>query len=424
MSSSDIEISVRGLSKSYTISHNGGKHATLAETLIHTLRHPFRQEKRETFWALKDVSFDIKKGDVVGLIGRNGAGKSTLLKILSRITEPTSGRIHLYGRVGSLLEVGTGFHPQLSGRENIYLNGSILGMKKPEIRKQFDAIVDFAGVEKFLDTPVKRYSNGMYMRLAFAVAAHLETEILMVDEVLSVGDLEFQRKCLGKMKDVASGGRTVVFVSHQMQSVRALCDRAIFMQNGQCSLDGSVEECVGKYLDSFKVSQNEVIEPTRRPGSGEHRLISASASKEYYECAEPKVIRFSMRKFKPFNGKLHLSALLLDEAGNTLLHLDSRMVGHWVDSAESSSGELVISNPWLKPGQYRLNLLICSNGIQDKFEGACQFQVVPLLPYPSGFANPEATALGMVFADYAYRSIDTSDATKSDVPRVQASSVA
>ena len=197
-----ISISVRGLSKSYTITHNEVKHSTLTETLLHRFRHPFAKRETETFWALQDVSFDIKRGDVVGVIGRNGAGKSTLLKILSQITEPTSGEIDLFGRVGSLLEVGTGFHPELTGRENIYLNGAILGMRRAEISKQFSAIVEFAGVEKFLDTPVKRYSSGMYVRLAFAVAAHLHPEILIVDEVLAVGDSEFQRKCLDKMKDV------------------------------------------------------------------------------------------------------------------------------------------------------------------------------------------------------------------------------
>src|SRR4051812_27138943 len=212
MSSNDLALSVRGLSKSYTISRQQEKHSTLAESMLARARYPFKRAKMETFWALNDVSFDLKKGDVVGIIGRNGAGKSTLLKILSRITEPTSGEIDIHGRLGSLLEVGTGFHPELTGRENIYLNGAILGMRRQEISRQFDAIVDFSGVEKFLDTPVKRYSSGMYVRLAFAVAAHLASDILIVDEVLAVGDTEFQRKCLGKMQDVASAGRTVLFV--------------------------------------------------------------------------------------------------------------------------------------------------------------------------------------------------------------------
>ena len=215
---------------------------------MHKLRHPFEKVERETFWALNDVSFDIQKGDVVGIIGRNGAGKSTLLKILSRITEPTKGRIDLYGRVGSLLEVGTGFHPELTGRENIFLNGAILGMKKSEIARQFDAIVDFAEVAQFLDTPVKRYSSGMYVRLAFAVAAHLNPEILIVDEVLAVGDAQFQRKCLGKMQDVADSGRTVLFVSHNMATVRNLCTSGILLGNGTVKFKGSPENSIGHYL--------------------------------------------------------------------------------------------------------------------------------------------------------------------------------
>ncbi len=201
--SRNAAVSVRGLSKSYSIAKNAAQHSTIGEALMHKLKNPLAKAERETFWALNDVNFDIQKGDVVGIIGRNGAGKSTLLKILSRITEPTKGKIDLYGRVGSLLEVGTGFHPELTGRENVYLNGAILGMKKSEIARQFDAIVDFSGTEQFLDTPVKRYSSGMYVRLAFAVAAHLNPEILIVDEVLAVGDAEFQKKCMGKMQDVA-----------------------------------------------------------------------------------------------------------------------------------------------------------------------------------------------------------------------------
>src|SRR5262245_29026687 len=238
MSSSDMAISVRGLSKAYTIVHET-RQSTLAETVLQRLRRPLHRPMRETFWALKDVSFEVKRGDVVGIIGRNGAGKSTLLKLLSQITEPTTGEVELHGRVGSLLEVGTGFHPELTGRENVYLNGSILGMKKKEIDRKFDEIVAFSGVEKFLDTPVKRYSSGMHVRLAFSVAAHLETEILVVDEVLAVGDLDFQKKCLGKMGDFAKCGRTVIFVSHNMAAVKALCSSAILLANGRLIAKGT-----------------------------------------------------------------------------------------------------------------------------------------------------------------------------------------
>jgi lipopolysaccharide transport system ATP-binding protein len=235
---SDVMIKVEGLGKKYIISHQGAGTYTamrdvIADKAKKILKKNIQQPSREEFWALKDISFEIKKGEAVGIIGRNGAGKSTLLKVLSRITEPTHGRIEISGRVASLLEVGTGFHPELTGRENIFLNGAILGMTRAEIRQKFDEIVDFSGVEKFLDTPVKRYSSGMYVRLAFAVAAHLEPEILVVDEVLAVGDAEFQKKCLGKMNDVSKKeGRTVLFVSHNMGAISALCSKAILLNSG------------------------------------------------------------------------------------------------------------------------------------------------------------------------------------------------
>jgi lipopolysaccharide transport system ATP-binding protein len=255
MSQSDTAISVRNLSKAYTIAHqaNGlrGRRPTFRDTVTNFLSDPFKRTPKETFWALKDVSFDVKKGDVVGIIGRNGAGKSTLLKILSRITKPTSGEIDVYGRIGSLLEVGTGFHPELTGRENIFLNGAILGMRREEIKRQFDAIVDFSEVEQFLDTPVKRYSSGMYVRLAFAVAAHLNPEILIVDEVLAVGDAEFQKKCLGKMGEAAKGGRTVLFVSHNMGAVVQLCKRALILESGALISDKTdVAAAIEEYLGS------------------------------------------------------------------------------------------------------------------------------------------------------------------------------
>src|SRR5581483_2869245 len=214
MSSSDLAVSIRGISKAYRIAPSGEQPSTLREAIVQKLRNPFSRAATETFWALQGISLDIHAGEVVGLIGRNGAGKSTLLKVLSRITRPTAGRVRLHGRVGSLLEAGAGFHSELTGRENVYLNGVILGMKRREIDRQFDAIAEFAGIGPFLDVPVKRYSSGMYVRLAFAVAAHLQPEILLVDEVLAVGDADFQKKCLGTMQDVAESGRTVVFVSH------------------------------------------------------------------------------------------------------------------------------------------------------------------------------------------------------------------
>ena len=245
---SDIAIRVRGLGKRYTITRGREAQSTLAEQTLSRLRRPLSRPDRESFWALKDIELDIRRGDVVGVIGRNGAGKSTLLKVLSRITPPTTGEVKVWGRIGSLLEVGTGFHPELTGRENIFLNGAILGMTRPEIRREFDAIVDFAGVEKFLDTPVKRYSSGMYVRLAFAVAAHLNPEILIVDEVLAVGDAEFQKKCLGKMKDVAAGGRTVLFVSHNMAAVRQLCTTGLLLEEGRSATLQAASAAIRLYI--------------------------------------------------------------------------------------------------------------------------------------------------------------------------------
>jgi lipopolysaccharide transport system ATP-binding protein len=254
MSKSDVAISIKGLSKAYKIAHNNVRRATFRDALMDRMRHPFRRPSEETFWALNDVSFDVKKGEVVGIIGRNGAGKSTLLKILSRIAEPTRGRVELYGRVGSLLEVGTGFHPELTGRENIHLNGAILGMSRGEIRKQFEAIVDFAEVEKFLDTPVKHYSSGMYVRLAFSVAAHLNPEILIVDEVLAVGDGEFQRKCLGKMDQAAQSGRTVLLVSHNMTAVESLCSRCVWLDAGALRLNAETDNALNAYREHYLVT--------------------------------------------------------------------------------------------------------------------------------------------------------------------------
>ena len=274
-------IKIEGLGKKYLLAHKSPqRYIALRDVLVdrakrlgRRLRHPFAKSAGggnpavEDFWALSDLSFEVEEGERVGVIGRNGAGKSTLLKILSRITEPTTGRVSLRGRVASLLEVGTGFHPELTGRENIYLNGAILGMSKAEIRRNFDAIVDFAGVEKFLDTPVKRYSSGMYVRLAFAVAAHLDTEILMIDEVLAVGDAEFQKKCMGKMDEVShKQGRTILFVSHNMGAVSQLCNRVVCLERGRVALDTpDVSAGVREYLNVSR--DTSATAEWRNPGS-------------------------------------------------------------------------------------------------------------------------------------------------------------
>src|ERR1043165_5888282 len=260
----DLSIRCKSLSKQYRIG-SPDSYRTLRDAIANTALATFRRSKNNSqngyIWALQDVSFEIKRGEVVGIIGLNGAGKSTLLKILSRITGPTRGRADIYGRVGSLLEVGTGFHPELTGRENIYLNGAILGMRKAEIDRKFDEIVAFAEVDKFLDTPVKRYSSGMYVRLAFGVAAHLETEVLLVDEVLAVGDAQFQKKCFEKMRDIGVQGRTILFVSHNMSAVRSICKQALIIEKGRVVAQGEIDETVDRYLSQLNASQvGEAIE--------------------------------------------------------------------------------------------------------------------------------------------------------------------
>jgi lipopolysaccharide transport system ATP-binding protein len=276
------------------------------------VRSPFaslrrRRKSSESIWALRDVSFTVMPSEVLGIIGQNGAGKSTLLKILSRITEPTTGRAELYGRAGSLLEVGTGFHPELTGRENIFLNGAILGMTRPEIQRKFDEIVAFAELEKFLDTPVKRYSSGMYMRLAFSVAAHLDPEILVIDEVLAVGDAAFQKKCLGRMRDISTEGRTVLFVSHNMAAIRSLCERGILLAKGQKVFEGPAGECVDRYLaDVTQNATNEVDLTSVRRGKGidstlkinKARLVSRNG-RPLVRCGDPLEVELLFSVFEP-----------------------------------------------------------------------------------------------------------------------------
>jgi lipopolysaccharide transport system ATP-binding protein len=279
---SDIAVSVEGLGKRYRIGHQRDPYGRLTESLWGAMRAPVdrlrggRRETSEWIWALRDVSFELRRGDVVGVIGRNGAGKSTLLKLLSRITEPTTGTATLRGRVGSLLEVGTGFHPELTGRENVYLSGAVLGMRRAEISRKFDEIVDFAGIEQFLDTPVKRYSSGMQVRLGFAVAAHLEPEILFIDEVLAVGDAEFQRKCLGKMSEIGEGGRTIVFVSHSMPAILRLCGQAVLLDHGRVVTAGPTHQVVRTYLESDqgRTSARRWDDPLQAPGDRVARLQS------------------------------------------------------------------------------------------------------------------------------------------------------
>ena len=378
--SNDISISVRGLSKSYTITHNTVKHSTLTETLLHRLRHPFAKRETETFWALQDVSFDIRRGDVVGVIGRNGAGKSTLLKILSQITEPTGGEVDLFGRVGSLLEVGTGFHPELTGRENIYLNGAILGMRRAEISKQFSAIVEFAGVEKFLDTPVKRYSSGMYVRLAFAVAAHLHPEILIVDEVLAVGDSEFQRKCLDKMKDVATSGRTVLFVSHNMGAVKTLCSSAIMLKSGRLASIGSVESILSEYLSDGMAADDRVW---RREGQASGALTVEQVSCEL--TGKQPSLRLNIDVILASNAT-HLPAFIAfdiaDGAGNPVMQALPTLDRFIKDSRKTHNLAIQVELPPLIPGRYTIGIWVGSHNT-DTIDAVARCVMFEVLTSPT-----------------------------------------
>jgi lipopolysaccharide transport system ATP-binding protein len=426
---SNTVISVENIGKRYTLCHKrkGERYTTLRDVIARQAVAPFKAivEKMrvrsglngshsngstnpqsdgsvEDFWALRDVSFEVKQGDVVGIIGRNGAGKSTLLKILSRITDPSEGRVRLRGRVASLLEVGTGFHPELTGRENIFLNGAILGMTRAEVRRKFDEIVAFSEIEEFLDTPVKRYSSGMYVRLAFAVAAHLEPELLIVDEVLAVGDAEFQRKCLGKMHNVASAGRTVLFVSHNMQAVSLLCNRGVLLSAGSLAYVGGVQETIDQYLSTFAKASDSDEPPDRRPGSGEYRFTRASPAREYFGGAEEKTIHFEIERLSNLVGRIWLSAWVVDSSGTILVQCDSRLVNALFGDFERLTGRFRLRSPWLKPGSYRIDFFICARDLVDAWEGACSLNVSPILPYQNSVSEDGVNG-GVVFSDFAWQ---------------------
>jgi lipopolysaccharide transport system ATP-binding protein len=377
MQTSDIVITAQGIGKQYRLGRAAARHDSLRDALVGLATAPVRNFRRlrgqgaaadvDTFWALRDVSFEVHRGDVVGVVGRNGAGKSTLLKVLSRITEPTVGRAIMRGTVGSLLEVGTGFHPDLTGRENIYLNGAILGMDRRYVENMFDEIVDFAGVAQFVDTPVKRYSSGMYLRLAFAVAAHLEPDVLIVDEVLAVGDAAFQRKCLGKMHDVGRGGRTVLFVSHNMSAVASLCTRGIVMAGGRVAFDGDVTGAVRTYLDQSAPSAERfwtLDDAQRRHGYGDlARLTSlelvADATSLRFE--EDLVLRIGFRPMVAREG-LHVGVGVDDAMGMRIVTFNSDVAGVAVDvqAGKDYVVELRVPTPGLNPGRYTISAAVGS----------------------------------------------------------------
>lgn len=371
MSDMQSIIKVDNLSKQYQIGTRNAAYGTLRDSIVSAIRAPFnrtgkkQQSGEENIWALKDVSFDVKHGEVVGVIGRNGAGKSTLLKILSRIVDPTTGNVKLYGRVGSLLEVGTGFHPELTGRENIYLNGAILGMKRLEIDRKFDEIVAFSEIEKFIDTAVKHYSSGMHMRLAFGVAAHLEPEILIVDEVLAVGDASFQKKCLGKMDDVAKKGRTVLFVSHNMAAVVGLCQRAIFLNHGKIVEDGDCRNVVDAYMQSLDELTSQPL-ASRQDRQGDRALeflsfeIRTSDGTPTSGVYSGQDIVFAL-KYKANSNKalnnVHVSIAVHGKFDENLFHLSPTVSGFEFENLPAS-GEFLCRLPHLplQPGRYSFNL--------------------------------------------------------------------
>lgn len=398
---SDVVIRVEHLSKQYPVGHcqNTGAQS-LREALTDTLNAPLRRLKNhfqpshaiavsdDTFWALQDVSFDIKQGEVVGIIGRNGSGKSTLLKILARITEPTQGKAVLCGRVGSLLEVGTGFHPELTGRENVYLNGAILGMKRREIEQHFDAIVDFSGVERFLDTAVKHYSSGMRMRLAFAVAAHLDPEILLVDEVLSVGDAEFRKKCLGKMHDEAQCGRTIVVVSHNMNLMAELCQRILYLKDGQLLKDSDSKTSIATYMTTIEQQAIPLAERTDRTGNGQVRLTGMrwldadtlmpldtviSGQTVYLEVSYAATPDYQ----QPLDHlEVHLG--IRNQLDQYIFGLGSRMASNAFDQRLPAEGRLYchIERLPLSPGRYFCNGTLKLKGeLADSIQRACVIEV-------------------------------------------------
>jgi lipopolysaccharide transport system ATP-binding protein len=398
----DTAISVENLTKTYRILQNGQSTNRITDAVIERMRNPLKRPVFEEFRAVDDISFDIPWGEAVGIVGRNGAGKSTLLKLLTRITAPTAGLIDLGGRVGSLLEVGTGFHPELTGRENIFLNGSLLGMSQKEIRRRFDEIVDFSGVEKFLDTQVKRYSSGMYVRLAFSVAAHLETEILAIDEVLAVGDAEFQAKSIAKMRDAARSGRTVLYVSHQPQTVTALCTSAMFLDRGTLSYYGTVEGALAEYRNTFESFMIAQQDAARRPGSGALRFERAAVTEQSQDPVDDIVVEFATPANDRVMGRYFVSCHINDADGNVIVQCDSRLTGAWFDPAEPTRGALTIRALWLKPGRYTIDLFLCqATEILDVWEAADSFDVLPSSPYPE-ITTDDAISYGKVLADFSY----------------------
>jgi lipopolysaccharide transport system ATP-binding protein len=415
---SHVALSVQNLSKSFRIAHQRGLRgyqtlhdelSTLPRRLIDRLRQR-RRSTSETFWALRNVSFDVNRGEVLGIIGSNGAGKSTLLKILNRITEPSIGGVDIYGRVGALLEVGTGFHPELTGRENIFLNGAILGMTRAEIKRKFDEIVAFAEVERFLDTPVKRYSSGMYVRLAFAVAAHLDPEILLIDEVLAVGDAEFQKKCLAKMEDVAANeGRTVVFVSHNMDAVCHLCSRCILLKQGEIAKTGNAADVVAQYLGGEQEQAPEINLPSIE-SEASFRFAGLYGPKGQpttsFSASEPVLLKCSFAVQREVEG-LQLSFSVFNFKGDRIFYSPVSMANPPISVETPGEHHLAALIParLLLPGRYSITLALHTpkTKLYDIRRQALSFRIVATVADRyDGFAADE---LGQVHADVKWQRI-------------------
>ena len=409
---SEIAVEVQNISKRYELGLIGG--STLMETLGNKMRKGNRnsfKEKKE-FWALKDISFEVKRGEVMGIIGRNGAGKSTLLKVISRITQPTNGHIKVNGRVASLLEVGTGFHPELTGKENIYLNGSILGMTRKEIKSKFDEIVEFSGVSKFLETPVKRYSSGMFVRLAFAVAAHLEPEILVIDEVLAVGDYEFQKKCLGKMKEVSEGkGRTVLFVSHNMASVQSLCTEAIVVNEGKINYRGDVTKAIEHYLITNKTTGKKALKSrTQIDGNGDLTFVDLKLIQEEENSTalngQPIYLQFTLESQIEISGKLDIGTKIYNNQGLVIFSCSTRYIhlDNYVNlkKGDQVTVECIIPQLELIKGKYFLSGYASIDGIKcDYLENIGEFFVENGDFYKTG--KTPKIGKGLVLVDHNWR---------------------
>lgn len=419
-------IAVENIGKKYILRHQKERYYALRDVMTDAAKelgrkifHPFASRQalgrsKEEFWALRDVSFNINQGDRIGIIGRNGAGKSTLLKILSRITEPTVGRVRLRGRVASLLEVGTGFHPELTGRENIYLNGAILGMTKAEIKKRFDEIVDFAEVEKFLDMPVKRYSSGMYVRLAFAVAAHLEPDILVVDEVLAVGDAQFQKKCIGKMEDVSlKKGRTVLLVSHNLSAVRNFCNKTIMLHQGTITAEGSPDEVINKYTrqegqDSHSIRKGYFNYRDRKnPCIQGDTIIKCMRLKDKHNnitsdfvMGEPMRIEVDVSGFSSYGGT-EISVSFNSHFGQRICTINTGMKSKYVNSIRNVDEVAILDIPRLPftSGQYQIELIVAQRGCGylDQIHDAGHFNVIDADIYGSGYEI--SSYFGYVYID-------------------------